>query len=399
MNRLIIGIFVIACAAPLFAQQNQVPVINNTVPRNGNAPYAEIKLLQTIPTYDDAGKYGINMVYDFAVDNNANLYVVSRDENNITVFDRDGKYVRTVGRKGQGPGEFQSPYNIAIKDNEMHVFQRSGSLVQVLDLQGKYIRKITVPGGGNYDFIYFYGEYYLTSNIKFNIFNISEGNRRALVGGNPEFYVSVEMRDKNFKMIRDIVSVQQKDIKDDRLSTQHSNILSGSNIDKYIYFPQNTDKYEITKYDLDGNALLTFTRKYKQIPFSKPVRDYKERLKEWWIDYYDKQGAPQNMRSPYLTDPSERPWVIRKILIDEKQNVWILAGEWSADADFEVTVEATLDIFGPDGTYLASQKTSAVTYRTVIKNGRLYSLFRISSPIAKDISEGIKVYEIKYKER
>ncbi|KPK91597.1 hypothetical protein AMJ80_07250, partial [bacterium SM23_31] len=353
MKYLIIGIVisVFSCSAPVFVQKEQIPVIKNTEPRSGNAPYAEFKLLHTIPTYDDKEEYGISMIYDFAVDNNDNLYVVSGLDNNITVFDSNGKYVRTIGREGEDPGEFRSPVSIAIKGNEMHVFQKGGSFLQVLDLRGKYKRKSKPVDNVSFRFINFYGDYYLTFNRKRQI-KPAPGSIVISNAVNRQLYCTVEMRDKDFDLVRDIVYVREKDPKEDRFSAQHDAILSGSNIDKYIYFPQNTDKYEITKYDLKGNALLTFTRQYKQELFSKPVKDYLKRLNEWWINYYNSRGTPKNMRNPYFVDPSEHPCVIRKILIDDKQNIWVLAGEWALDADFEVTVESTLDIFDPDGIYL-----------------------------------------------
>ena len=401
MNRLVFMTVLLLLTAQLHAQQEKVTVIENTVPKNGDSPYAEISLLYTIPTYDESEDYayGISMVYDLAVDKNGNIYVLGKYEDNIVVFDRNGKYVRTIGREGDGPGEFRSPNNIAIRDNEMHVFQVMGSLMQVLDLEGNYIRKFTVPGG-NYRFITLHDDYYLTMIRKTRLetgSSATTGIRVGRAGRGPDGYFSVEMRDKDFELIRNIAYVET----DPPLTktTRHFNLLSSSNIDKFIYFPQNTDKYEITKYDLEGNALLTIVRDYKQSKFTKPVMDFKNQLKEYWIDYYDSQGVPNIYRNQNFVDPPDRPWVIRKILIDDHQNVWVLAGEWSGDTQQEVSVESTLDVFSPEGIYLASQKTSAISYLSIINNGRLYTLVRKESPVTTDELEEIRVYEIKYRDR
>ena len=100
-----------------------------------------------------------------------------------------------------------------------------------------------------------------------------------------------------------------------------------------------------------------------------------------------------------MVDPDDRPWVIRKILIDDLQNVWVLAGERSADADYEVSVESTLDVFSPEGIYLASQKTSAIAYKSIINNERLYTSVIKVSPLSTDELEEIRVYGMRYRDR
>jgi len=58
----------------------------------------------------------------------------------ISVFSREGKYLRSFGRLGSGPGEFRTPHDIAIDDKgRLFVADRGNHRVQVLDLEGKYL--------------------------------------------------------------------------------------------------------------------------------------------------------------------------------------------------------------------------------------------------------------------
>jgi len=43
------------------------------------------------------------------VDEEENIYVLDSKEIRIKIFDKNGKPLRTCGKKGQGPGEIQTP--------------------------------------------------------------------------------------------------------------------------------------------------------------------------------------------------------------------------------------------------------------------------------------------------
>ena len=48
------------------------------------------------------------------VDEEGNVYVLDGGNKKIVVFSADGELVRTMGREGQGPGEFQQPRGLAV---------------------------------------------------------------------------------------------------------------------------------------------------------------------------------------------------------------------------------------------------------------------------------------------
>lgn len=62
-------------------------------------------------TITDAGSSTapIGEVSGLAVDAKGRIYVTDTQEPRILVFDADGKLLATIGRKGQGPGEFTAP--------------------------------------------------------------------------------------------------------------------------------------------------------------------------------------------------------------------------------------------------------------------------------------------------
>ena len=58
----------------------------------------------------------------------------------IVKFDRNGKSIGTLGRKGTGPGEFMEPHCLAMDSaGRLFVGDRSNNRVQILDQDGKFI--------------------------------------------------------------------------------------------------------------------------------------------------------------------------------------------------------------------------------------------------------------------
>lgn len=69
----------------------------------------------------------------------------------IVKFSKDGKFLTTWGKKGSGPGEFDTPHAIALDSQErVYVADRSNSRVQVFDANGKFLadwRQFGRPSG------------------------------------------------------------------------------------------------------------------------------------------------------------------------------------------------------------------------------------------------------------
>jgi hypothetical protein len=57
---------------------------------------------------DDEKKFFRTPSY-VAVDKKGDIYITDAYNHHIKVFDNDGKYLRTIGRKGQGPGDTHRP--------------------------------------------------------------------------------------------------------------------------------------------------------------------------------------------------------------------------------------------------------------------------------------------------
>ena len=69
-------------------------------------------------------------------------------DDRVVKFSNDGRFIKTWGHHGSGPGEFDQPHDISIGGSQGHVFvaDRSNNRVQVFDQEGNFITAWTQFG-------------------------------------------------------------------------------------------------------------------------------------------------------------------------------------------------------------------------------------------------------------
>ena len=69
----------------------------------------------------------------------------------VSVFTKDGKYIKSFGKFGSGPGEFRGAHDLALDaQGRLYVADRGNMRVQILDLDGKFIaewKQFSRPSG------------------------------------------------------------------------------------------------------------------------------------------------------------------------------------------------------------------------------------------------------------
>ncbi|MGQ0765962.1 MAG: 6-bladed beta-propeller [Gemmatimonadota bacterium] len=85
-------------------------------------------------------------VMSAAIGPNGRLYVADDRAPGVLVFDSTGRYLRSLARTGQGPGELQQPWLVnADAHDSIYVWERSKALIQVYTPQMRFARSIRVP--------------------------------------------------------------------------------------------------------------------------------------------------------------------------------------------------------------------------------------------------------------
>ena len=108
-----------------------VRTVSGSVWRGQAALVPEVSIAKT----DGPEEYLFGTVGAITVDDDHNVYVLDGQARHVRVYDSAGTYVATLGRRGEGPGEFQVPIGIAISNSRVLVRDPANARVQLFHLE------------------------------------------------------------------------------------------------------------------------------------------------------------------------------------------------------------------------------------------------------------------------
>lgn len=84
--------------------------------------------------------YRFSFLRDLAADAAENLFVL--DKNSILKYDRRGIFLKSFGRKDQGPGELMEPRSLFVDEHDDLFVNDQGGLLHVFDKEGTFRHQI-----------------------------------------------------------------------------------------------------------------------------------------------------------------------------------------------------------------------------------------------------------------
>jgi len=87
-------------------------------------------------------EYMFSEVVALAADAEERIYVLDYEECSVKVFDKNGRFIKSFGRQGQGPGELFLPENVTItSENEIAVQDNRG--ISFFSMGGEFQRSLS----------------------------------------------------------------------------------------------------------------------------------------------------------------------------------------------------------------------------------------------------------------
>lgn len=252
---------------------NGVKIHNNT--STPTKPELNYKLTELFTISNDIAGIDssavIKVPYDIEVDSQKNLYILDAQSSTIKKFDSSGKFIKSFGRKGYGPGEFDIAIDLVMIQDTLCVQDiRSAQMVR-FDLEGGFIDRIPYVGSPGI---------LLEESIKSPSSDLVIGYKPQDIEKDGEiFYASyLLLMDSQFK---EISILREFVYKFDATKTQFFEQLT-----KYaygnekIYVAENCDdKYRINVFDYNGKHIAIIKKNYAKVHYNDEESGIIDKLK------------------------------------------------------------------------------------------------------------------------
>jgi len=344
-------IMTVASLAALSGQQKSYPVV--TVTKDG------VKTI-TNPEYPSDGRFiakltaemscgeeakpemaMLNKPLDLRVDDQGRVYVMDWGDVHIKVYDGQGRFLRTIGRKGQGPGELDTPSFFELtKSGKVCVLDGRQRRITILTNEGQYISSFRFDG--------FFRSLAIDGQDRLFL---------AKYGAAEELKLSTEFREVPY-----ITSIFRTDASGKEMvhltdflgevqvmkAVGSGGIVGSMGVYMIVWAINRQGKlyggyneiYRLGAYGPDGKIEFAFGREFT--PLKNP-------------GYKGEPGQKKTM-----------PAFNRTIIFDEDGNLWL---ELYKDDTIKYF---TYDVFSPEGIYLKQVRIDQRIFQ--FKNGKVYSI-------------------------
>jgi hypothetical protein len=305
---------------------------------------------------EDLAELGIRGIDEMDVDREGSIYFSTGEK--VLKFDNTGAFVQTVGRTGQGPGEYRMATSLRITDS---------GLMSFFDAE-------------NSKFLFFNPDGTLEKEIKkaarmFTFVGIYLDNGHFLLrerADEPEKGIRTfrfVLFDQNFEKIKDLLPSFWLEIpyfQTDKISLLGYSMSYALSNGKILISSNVTDNLEIEIYDFQGELIKKIRKKTEKIAVSKA---YKERIIERWKKFpaWEELNYKEKHYFPEYFPPFKEFWV------DEEERIFV-----ETYKEGESPEEVLVQIFNPEGIFVGTKYLKEARSRK-FKEDHLYCAYRKES--------------------
>ncbi len=279
------------------------------------------------------------VITQVASDADGNVYLLDQQLNEVKVFSSEGDFLRTLGREGEGPGEFRQPQDMFfLDDGTLVVLQLAPGRLVLLNPDGEPAGEIPIP--------------------------TIDGGTPALVGGqgmgdgvmlvvsaNTQHEGRVDIERSMVLVdgegnVRETMLSEVRELEFVNFTFHETAWRSFDNrwrvgSDGNLYAAPEFDAYRIAVWNPDGSAKRVISREFTP----------RQRTAEQKQEMYDVLDALlQNQLPTYKIDVSGTDPDINQVYPRDDGTLWVLNSRGAHDAPDGAL--GTFDVFDPDGRFV-----------------------------------------------
>jgi len=335
---------------------------NSKTPLNQDATVVFEEDLSIEPV-DKNGNIRIYHPSHFAVNENDYIFICDSRDPSVKVFDLQGQLVRTIGRKGSGPGEFETVGRVyCLPDGRIMVLDiglRRGSL---FSNDGRFISIHKFLNAG-YNMFFFTESFYVREERIIERDTTPLGWKRVL------FVKAFDYTGEELFSYGKFTASQSALVDEGGRRFSYTkpydvkSVLAGDQKNKWLYHCLN-DQYLIEVFDHEGSLIRKIDRPCERLPVTElGKRQYLE-------SFHGSSEKDLALIEKNVEMPKLKP-VCSRMLVDDDGRLWV---ELNEKKEKNGQTLSAYDIFDEDGRYLC--KIWSEISPGLFKNGRMYSMER-----------------------
>jgi hypothetical protein len=325
-------------------------VINHKAPYpdgKGQAMKLE-KLFQIDTEKPEIRDLGIPDIFGFDVDSQGRIIVLrqySGEGNFVYIFDNHGHFVKSFGRKGQGPGELENPHHLALDSQDrIMIFDGGKSRVSRYDKEGGFLGPIPVNDIAR-----------MTAGPGDNLITKSTTTKQE--NGKVVFSSFLKRLSADFRELGMVDSLKVA-MNPTELRAEEPLLCWSASKDR-LFVAGEERGYEIRVYNKDGKLMRIIRKEYNPLPVSEAYRA--KILKQY----------PASMRKS-VRFPEFHPPLQSLAAGDDGRLLVATFEEGDKPGEFQ------FDIFDESGAFVGRKSLNAFIWEGVLwarmKAGKFYSL-------------------------
>jgi hypothetical protein len=289
--------------------------------------------------YDDDEIFGV--IVDIITDGDGNFYLLDAQLSEIKVYSPDGEYLRTIGREGEGPGEFRGAFNMfRVPGGNIGVLQTFPSKIIVLTPDGEPAGDYPLPEFAGEGFRILLGAQFAGDQLaltymvnQFSQQGFSQNNRLSFFSKDGTTEKKLHSQQANFTAAAAVFSETEWDSFRNRWT---------ASADGRAFSAIDFGQYAITVWGPDGKIDRVIEREY-------PVHERSAEDHERVLGLYE--GFTRQIPVPNMKFDLEKTWnPVVQLWARDDGTLWVLTSRGSQGVPDGVI--GVFDVFDKSGHFI-----------------------------------------------